>query len=256
LLVFALPMIWIVIKSFQHEAEVFSSSVFSSVFTLRNFTRAINVGFIGSYTASTALISIATCCIVLPVGFLAGYALARFAFLGRSTAMFLFMFSLTIPGLVNLLAIYQAYSWLGLINNPVGLVIVYAASSLPLATWLTRAFVLAIPREIEEASLVDGCSRVGCMFKIALPLCLPGLGAIAIFVVVHVFHEYIFAQTLMTTKGIGVVSQGLRMMQSQYFLDYTGLAAASVLVSAVPVALFLILQRQFIAGMTAGSVSN
>jgi ABC-type glycerol-3-phosphate transport system permease component len=256
LVVFALPMLWIVFKALQPEDDVFSTSIIPSALTLDNFVRAIKTGFLGPYTLSTTLLSIATCCVVLPIGFLSGYALARFTFIGRGFALFLFMFSLTIPGLVNLLAIYQAFSWVRLINNPIGLVIVYSASSLPLATWLTRAFVLAIPREIEEAGLVDGCSRLACMWRIALPLSLPGLGAIAVFVVVHVFQEYIVAQTLMTTKGVGVVSQGLRMLQSQYMLDYTGLAAGSILVSLVPVGLFLILQKQFIAGMTAGSVTN
>jgi ABC-type glycerol-3-phosphate transport system permease component len=79
---------------------------------------------------------------------------------------------------------------------------------------------------------------------------------VAVFVVVNVFQEFIVAQTLITTRGVGVVSQGLRLMQSQYSLDYSALAAGSILVSVVPVALFLILQRQFIAGMTAGSVTG
>ncbi|HEV2516059.1 MAG TPA: carbohydrate ABC transporter permease [Devosia sp.] len=254
--VFALPMLWIVLKSIQPESEVFSNNILPSSLTLDNYARAVKSGHLLSYTLSTVLLAIATCCLVLPLGFIAGYGLARFKFAGRGTLMFLFMFSLTIPGLVNLLAIYQAFTAIRLINNPIGLVLVYTASSLPLATWLSRAFILGIPVDIEEAGLVDGCSRIGGMFRITLPLCLPGLGAVAIFVVVHVFQEFIIAQTLVTTRGIGVVSQGLRMMQSQYSLDYTALAAGAILVSIVPVGLFLIMQRQFIAGMTAGSVTS
>jgi ABC-type glycerol-3-phosphate transport system permease component len=254
--VFALPMLWIVLKSIQPEAEVFSNNILPSTLTLDNYARAVKSGYLLSYTLSTVLLAIATCCLVLPLGFIAGYGLARFRFKGRGTLMFLFMFSLTIPGLVNLLAIYQAFTAIRLINNPIGLVLVYTASSLPLATWLSRAFILGIPADIEEAGLVDGCSRIGGMFRITLPLCLPGLGAVAIFVVVHVFQEFIIAQTLVTTRGVGVVSQGLRMMQSQYSLDYTALAAGAILVSIVPVGLFLIMQRQFIAGMTAGSVTS
>jgi ABC-type glycerol-3-phosphate transport system permease component len=254
--VFALPMLWIILKSIQPESEVFSSNLIPTDLTLDNYGRAIKSGHLLSYTISTILLAIATCCLVLPLGFLAGYGLARFHFTGRGTLLFLFMFSLTIPGLVNLLAIYQAFSFVRLINNPIGLVLVYTASSLPLATWLSRAFILGVPAEIEEAGLVDGCSRLGGIWRITLPLCLPGLGAVAIFVVVHVFQEFIVAQTLVTTRGVGVVSQGLRMMQAQYSLDYTALAAGSILVSIVPVGLFLIMQRQFIAGMTAGSVTS
>jgi ABC-type glycerol-3-phosphate transport system permease component len=235
---------------------VFGNAIDITSFTLDNYARAITKGFLGQYTLSTVLLSLATCVFVLPLGFLAGYSLARFVFIGRTGILFLFMFSLTIPGLVNLLAIYQAFNVLKLINNPVGLVIVYTASNLPLATWLMRAFILAIPHEIEEASLVDGCTRWGTIGRIVLPLSLQGLGAVAVFVVVNVFQEFIVAQTLITTRGVGVVSQGLRMMQSQYSLDYTALAAGSILVSIVPVGLFLMTQRQFIAGMTAGSVTS
>ena len=254
--IFAVPMAWIAFKSIQPESEVFSSDLLPSTLTLENYGRAIKSGNLISYTISTVLIAVGTCIIVLPTGFIAGYGLARYQFAGRGTLLFLFMFSLTIPGLVNLLAIYQAFTAIRLINNPIGLVLVYAASSLPLATWLSRAFVLGIPVEIEEAGLVDGCSRLSGMLRITLPLCLPGMGAVAVFVVVHVFQEFIVAQTLITTRGVGVVSQGLRMMQAQYSLDYTALAAGSILVSIIPVGLFLLMQRQFIAGMTAGSVKS
>lgn len=253
---FLLPMVWIVLKSLQPEQYVFSSTIDPSAFTVENFQRAFVQGSLLSYTISTTLIALATCAIVLPFGFVTGYALARFKFLGRGPVLFLFMFSLTIPGLVNLVAIYQAFSALRMINNPISLVIIYSASSLPLAVWLMRAYILALPSEIEEAALIDGCSRPGIIWRIVLPLALPGVGAVAVLTVVAVFHEFIVATTMMRTEGIGVVNQGLRQLQTQYSFDFTGLAAGSVMVSIVPVALFLILQRQFISGMTAGAIKS
>lgn len=253
---FLLPMIWIVLKSLQPEQYVFSSTIDATAFTFENFQRAFVQGSLLSYTISTTLIALATCAIVLPFGFVTGYALARFKFIGRGPVLFLFMFSLTIPGLVNLVAIYQAFSALRMINNPVSLVIIYSASSLPLAVWLMRAYIMALPSEIEEAALIDGCSRPGIIWRIILPLALPGVGAVAVLTVVAVFHEFIVAITMMHTEGIGVVSQGLRQLQTQHGFDFTGLAAGSVMVSIVPVALFLILQRQFISGMTAGAIKS
>lgn len=253
---FLLPMIWIVLKSLQPEQYVFSSTIDPSAFTFENFQRAFVQGSLLSYTISTTLIALATCAIVLPFGFVTGYALARFKFLGRGPVLFLFMFSLTIPGLVNLVAIYQAFSALRMINNPISLVIIYSASSLPLAVWLMRAYILALPSEIEEAALIDGCSRPGIIWRIVLPLALPGVGAVAVLTVVAVFHEFIVATTMMRTEGIGVVNQGLRQLQTQYSFDFTGLAAGSVMVSIIPVVLFLILQRQFISGMTAGAIKS
>lgn len=256
LAVFLLPMIWIVLKSVQPEHLVFSGEISFSEITFANYQRALNQGSLISYTLSTCVIALITCAIVMPLGFLSGYAIARFTFFGRGTLLFLFMFSLTIPGLVNLVAIYQLFSFARLINNPVALVIVYSVSSLPLAVWLMRAYVLALPAEIEEAATIDGCSRLGILWRIVLPLSLPGLGAVAILTIVSVFHEFIVAQTLVRLDGIGVVNQGLRRLQTEHTFDYTGLAAGSVIVSIVPVLLFLLLQRQFIAGMTAGAIKS
>lgn len=256
LLVFLAPMLWIALKSFQPEQLVFSGTISFEEFTLDNYARAISQGSLLSYTLSTCAIALVTCAIVMPLGLISGYAIARFTFLGRGTLMFLFMFSLTIPGLVNLVAIYQLFSFTRLINNPVALVIVYSVSSMPLAVWLMRAYILALPEEIEEAATIDGCSRVGILWRIVLPLSLPGLGAVAILTIVSVFHEFIVAQTLVRIEGVGVVNQGLRRLQTEHAFDYTALAAGSVLVSIVPVVLFLLLQRQFIAGMTAGAVKS
>jgi ABC-type glycerol-3-phosphate transport system permease component len=254
--IFLLPMVWILLKALQPERMVFSGAIDPSQFTLENFERAIDEGSLLSYTISNSILALATCALVLPTGFVSGYALARFKFLGRGAILFLFMFSLTIPGLVNLVAIYQLFSALRMINNPVTLVIVYSASTLPLAVWLMRAYILALPSEIEEAALIDGCSRFGILWRIVLPLALPGVGAVAVLTVVAVFHEFIVAQTLMRVQGIGVVNQGLRQLQTEHSFDFTGLAAGSVLVSIVPVALFLLLQRQFISGMTAGAIKS
>ncbi|MBT2495624.1 carbohydrate ABC transporter permease [Microbacterium sp. ISL-59] len=255
-IVFALPMLWILLKSFGPEDEIFSAALLPSSFHPENYARAVQTGMLVSYTLSTIAISFFTCLIVLPLGFMAGYGLARFSFRGRGLVLFLFMFSLTIPGLVNLLAIYQVFSLAQLINNPAGLVIVYAASNLPLATWLMRAFIQSLPSELEQAALVDGCTRGGAILRIVVPLTSPGLAAVAVLVVVNVFQEFIVAQTLISTRGIGVVSQGLRAMQGQFDLDYTSLAAGSVLVSVIPVLLFLLLQKQFIAGMTTGATTG
>lgn len=254
--VFTFPICWILLKALQPESLVFSSLISLTEFTLANFGRAIAQGSLISYTVSTTIIALLTCAIVLPLGFVSAYALARFTFFGRATLLFLFMFSLTIPGLVNLLAIYQVFSFVKLINNPVSLVLVYSASSLPLAVWLMRAYILALPFEVEEAALIDGCSRIGILWRIVLPLALPGVGAVAVLTVVSVFHEFIVAQTLVKVTGIGVVNQGLWRLQTEYTLDYTGIAAASILVSVVPVLLFVVLQRQFISGMTAGAMKG
>jgi ABC-type glycerol-3-phosphate transport system permease component len=141
----------------------------------------------------------------------------------------------------------------GLINNPVGLILVDVAASLPLATWMTRSFVLAIPVDMEESAMLDGCSRFGAGVRIVLPLTGPLVAAVLVIVFVTTWQEFIVAQTLMSDPDMGVVSQGLLAMQGEYSIDFGGLAAGAIFISVVPVALFLILQRRFVDGMTAGA---
>ncbi|TDE09699.1 carbohydrate ABC transporter permease [Jiangella asiatica] len=252
-LVFLAPLLWVLLLALRPQSEALSSSPLPSVLTLENLHRALSRGSLVDLTQNSTILCVAVCLVVVPLSLLAGYAFARFRFKGRNLLLFVFMFSLAVPGLVNLIAIYQFYAVAGLINNPLGLIMVDVAAALPLATWLIRSFVLSIPVDMEEAATIDGCSRLGAAVRILLPLTGPVVAAVLVIVFVTTWQEFIVAQTLMSDPSMGVVSQGLLAMQGEYSTDMTGLAAGAVFISVVPVALFLLLQRRFVDGMTAGA---
>jgi multiple sugar transport system permease protein len=142
----------------------------------------------------------------------------------------------------------------GLLNTYHGLILVYSAAGLPVTTWLMRAYLQTVPVELEEAAMIDGCTRVGALVRITLPLASPGLAAAALLVFVNVWHEFIVAQTVISRDALRVVSQGLFAMREQFNTDYTGLAAVAIVISVPVVVLFILLQERFVAGLTAGGV--
>ncbi len=252
-LIFVLPVLWVFSLSVRPESDLLKMSLLPGGFHWENYRRAMTQGSLTRLMMNSAFLGVLTSVIVLPLGFLAGYSFARFRFWGRRTLLFLFMFSLTIPGLVNLIGVYKVFTVLHVTNNQIALAVVYAAGSLPMSTWMSRAYVLSIPRQVEEAAWIDGCTAFGAIRRIVAPLSGPSLASVGIVVFVGVWQEFIVAQTLITSNSKGVVSQGLFRMQQQYTSDNTGLAAGSIIISVVPVLLFVLLQRRFVSGMTMGA---
>lgn len=252
-LVFGAPLIWVLLLALRPQSEALSTSLMPASLSFDNLQRALIRGSLIDLTINTTILCLGVTLVVVPLGLLAGYAFARFEFRGRQVLLLIFMFSLAVPGLANLIGVYKLYASAGLLNTMAGLMLVDAAAMLPLATWLVRSYVLAIPVDMEEAAMVDGCSRLGASARILLPLTWPVIASVVVIVFVTTWQEFIVAQTLIADPTGGVVSQGLLAMQGLYSTDQTALAAAAIFISIVPVALFLILQRRFVEGMTVGA---
>jgi ABC-type glycerol-3-phosphate transport system permease component len=253
-LVFVSPLLWLVVLSVRPQGAVFAGTVSLADIDLSNYERVFHKSRLGDYLKNSTILGFGTIAVALPFGSLAGYSFARWNFRGKNAMLFLFIFALAIPGLVNLIPIYTLFSRAGLLNSYAGLILVYTASTLPVTTWLMRAYLQSVPPELEEAALMDGCTRGGALMRITVPLAAPGLAAAALLIFVSVWHEFIIAQTLVSRDTLRVVSQGLFAMQEQYGTDYTGLAATAVIISIPVVLLFIVLQERFVAGLTAGAL--
>lgn len=248
------PLAWLVILSLRPAGQVYQGSLLPDSFDIGNYARVFQKVALLNYIRNSVILGLGTILVTLPIGSLAGYAFARWRFRGKNVVFFLFIFALTIPGLVNLIAIYRLVGALGWLNTYHGLIFVYSGASLPVTTWLMRAYFQTIPTELDEAALIDGCSQFGAFVRVVLPISTPGLSAAALLVFVTVWHEFIVAQTLVSKSSMRVVSQGLFAMQQQYVTDYTALAATAIIISVPVVVLFIVLQDRFIAGLTAGAV--
>lgn len=252
-----LPFVWAFLTSLKVERQVyaFPPQLLPNPVTGYNYARAIDHGLLLALFNS-AFISLATVALVLLVGSLAAYPLARLSFAGSQVVLFLILVPMMIPGLVNLVPTYIIMAKLGLLDSYAGLILIYWVHSLPLAIWVLRGFFHQLPRELEDAAAVDGASRLRILWSIILPLSQPALAAVALLVFINSWNEFVIA-SIMTSSAL------MRTAQVFLYLNMTdvgvnwGEMMASGLATNLPVlALFLLLQRRFVAGLTAGSLKT
>ncbi len=251
------PFVWAFLTSLKVERQVyaFPPQVLPNPVTAYNYLQAINHGLLLALFNSL-VISLATVGLVLVAGSLAAYALARMTFRGSQVVLFLILVPMMIPGLVNLVPTYIIMAKLGLLDSYEGLILIYWVHSLPLAIWVLRGFFHELPRELEDAASVDGASRMRILWSIIIPLSQPALAAVALLVFLNSWNEFVIA-SIMTSSAL------MRTAQVFLYLNMTdvgvnwGEMMASGLATNLPVlALFLLLQRRFISGLTAGALKT
>jgi multiple sugar transport system permease protein len=250
-----LPFVWALLTSLKMERQVyaFPPVIFPNPVTGYSYIQAINHGLLLALFNSL-FISLTTVVLVLVAGSLAAYPLARMTFRGSQVVLFLILVPMMIPGLVNLVPTYIIMAKLGLLDSYQGLILIYWVHSLPLAIWVLRGFFSELPREIEDAASVDGASRLRILWSIMVPLSQPALAAVALLVFINSWNEFVIA-SIMTSSSL------MRTAQVFLYLNMTdvgvnwGEMMASGLATNLPVlVLFLLLQRRFISGLTAGAL--
>jgi multiple sugar transport system permease protein len=252
-----LPFVWAFLTSLKVERQVyaFPPQLLPNPVTAYNYMQAINHGLLLALFNSL-FISLTTVVLVLAAGSLAAYPLARMTFRGSQVVLFLILVPLMIPGLVNLVPTYIMMAKLGLLDSYQGLILIYWVHSLPLAIWVLRGFFHQLPRELEDAASVDGASRLRILWSIVVPLSQPALAAVALLVFLNSWNEFVIA-SIMTSSAL------MRTAQVFLYLNMTdvgvnwGEMMASGLATNLPVlCLFLLLQRRFITGLTAGALKT
>jgi multiple sugar transport system permease protein len=211
------------------------------------------------YFINSVIVSVTSTVVAVLLATFAGYAISRFEFRGRRVFSLAVLSTQMFPGILFLLPLYLIYVNVGqalgisLYGSYLGLIITYLTFALPFAVWMLAGFFSSIPRDIEEAALVDGSSHWGALFRIVLPVARPGITAVAVFAFMTAWGEVLFASVL-TTSSTRTLAIGLQEYATQGNTDWNQLMAASVVVSLPVVIGFLALQRYLVRGLTSGSV--
>jgi multiple sugar transport system permease protein len=252
-----MPLFWMISFSLRTNTDLLASpSIIPTRPTLRNYVDFWDVAPFETFFRNSLIVSLCTVITTLSVATPAGYALSRFAFRGRQAVGATLIFMQILPGYVLIVPMYLLARELGLFNSLQGLVLVYTGLSLSFAILLSRGFFGQLPRELEEAARVDGASNFQSFRHIALPLIRPGLLALATFVFIGAWEEFVLALTLTTRSDVRTVPIGVSYFFEQYQSNYTGLMAASI-VSIVPVLiLFFAVGRGFVRGIASGGVKG
>ena len=253
----ALPLYFMATTSFKFEAEIYSELTWIPRNpTLSNFRDAIVNFRIPTYLRNTLIVALSTTAIVVVISVLAAYALTRLRFIGRATMARGVLFVYLIPSSLMLIPMYLIIIKMGLKDSFPGLIIANMSFSVPFCTWLMMGYLRSISREIEEASLIDGCTRMLSLWYIVIPLSVPALVTSAIFIFNNVWNEYIFALVLAQDDAHKMISVGLaNFYRSDYYM--VGPMMAGSLIAMTPVVLLYIMaQRYVVSGLSAGAVKG
>lgn len=205
---------------------------------------------------NSAVVSIATTMIGVFLAATSAYALSRFRFPGRTTAMLSFLVTQMFPGVLMFIPLYLIMDALGLLDHLLGLVLVYSTTAIPFCVWMLKGYFDTIPRELEEAAFIDGATPAVTFWRIVLPLSMPALAVTALFSFMTAWNEFILAATFMNKETSYTLPVGLQMMVGQYASEWGHFAAGAILVSLPVVALFFALQRHLVSGLTSGGVKG
>ncbi len=257
------PLLWI-LKMALSPSQAFdpSPNPIPTAFTLDNFATVVGTDapgggwLFGRQLANSLIVSGATACIGLALATTAAYAFSRFRFPGRQSALTAFMVTQIFPGVVMTIPLYILLDAIGLLDSLAGLVLVYSTTSIPFATWMLKGYFDTIPKELEEAALMDGASRFGLFWRVVLPLSRPALAVTGLFSFMTAWNEFILAATFLGHPRSYTLPVVLQRYVGEYGTDWGYFAAGAILTSSVVMALFFVLQKHLVGGLTAGGVKG
>ncbi|MEJ2710735.1 MAG: carbohydrate ABC transporter permease [Anaerolineales bacterium] len=252
------PFIYMISTSLKGPVYVFElpPRLIPSHPTLQNFVSAWTSNNFGRYFLNSLGVTVVTTLLVVWLGSMMAYAFARFEFALKRPLYYLVMFFMMMPAMSLIVPQFILAARLKQVDTLSGLVLLYVAQNIPLATFLLRGFLEQVPREIEEAALIDGASAWDVYWQVLLPLSKPALATAAIFSSLGAWDEYVWAFTILNTPEKRTLPVGIAAFHGVHLSDW-GLVFAASLIAVVPViALFVALQKYFIKGMTAGAIKG
>lgn len=252
-LIFILPYVEMALTALRPPKELLDAGYLPHHFAWSNFTSLWSTG-IGSNLRVSLMVAGGATALVLLVAIPAAYYTARRRFRGRTVFLLTVLVTQMFQPTALVVGIFGQFNQLGMIDDPTALILVNAGFNMAFAIWILNAYFGAIPKELEEAALVDGCTRIGAMFKVIIPLALPGIVTALIFTFIAAWNEFIVALTLTSTPSNEPLTVGLNNFIGAYSVDWQHLFAGSVIATIPVIILFALIERKVVSGLTAGSV--
>jgi multiple sugar transport system permease protein len=254
------PVYWMITISLKTEVDQFASPPkwFAFTPTLQHYYDAFVTRSFGQYLLTSAIVAVVSTVCALTIGTAAAYALTRFRLpYGLDRRLSLWILSTRMfPAIVTAVPLFLMMRDLRLLNTKASLIIVYTAFNLPFVVWMMRGFFAEVPRDLEEAALVDGDSRLGALVRVILPLVSPGLAATAVFCLIVSWNEFLFALVLTQTDAAMTLPVGIAGRVTQYEIKWGVMSAAGV-VAMMPILIFaLAMQRYLVRGLSLGAVKG
>jgi ABC-type glycerol-3-phosphate transport system permease component len=252
------PLLWMVISSLKPATELFTSPprILPSAFTLEWYRTVVFESDAPRYFRNSLIVGAATTLLCVGGGTLAAYSVTRFRFPGKDTFLFGALASYLFPAIVLFVPVFFTLNTLNLIDTLAGVILCHTILTFPLALWMLRSFFLGIPIEIDEAAWVDGASLLRTFFVVVMPLALPGVFSVAIFVFTLSWNEFLFASIIATSGDNKTIPVGIAEYITSFDIRWGEIMALGTLTTVPVVAMFLFVQKYFLRGVLSGAVKG
>jgi ABC-type glycerol-3-phosphate transport system permease component len=258
------PMVWVGYSSLKADDAIFRHTLaLPSAGSLApdNYAHAWSQAHFGAYFLNSVVVTVTSVALIVALGAMAAYALARFTHPAGRVVFGLILAGLTIPAQLAIVPLFFELRSAGLINSRLGLILVYTANGLPFSVFILAGFFRSLPRSLYEAAVVDGCGEFSAFWRVLLPLARPGLVTVAIFQFIGIWKEYFFAFMLVSGDAAGsarTLPLGLANLSiaAEYRTEYGMLFAGIILVTAPILLVYVVLQRQIVRGIAAGALKG
>lgn len=252
------PFLWMLSTSFKTLEETF---VTPPVWiprhpTLQSYRLIWTEYSFPVYFRNSLIVTAVSTVIAVFLGSLSGYGVSRFSFKGKTFFLYFLLLTQMLPSVLLVIPYFQTMKALKLVNTLSGLIITYLSFALPFCSWMMRGFFESIPKELDEAAMIDGASRITVLFRVVWPLSLPGVAATAIFAFILGWNEYLFALTLARSEKVKTIAVGIGSMIGQYKVAWNDMMAVAVVATVPVLGAFVFLQRYLVQGLTAGAVKE
>jgi multiple sugar transport system permease protein len=252
------PIVWTVLTSLKTEGEIVSRDFrwLPTSLTFENYVTLWERSGYPHLLRNSAIVTGMTVLMSLTIGTVAAYSISRYRFRGRSSLMIFYLVIRMFPFTLLLIPLFIMLRNLNLFDTHFGLALTYTTFLLPLCVWMLKGFFDGIPPDLEEASRVDGSTRLGALLRIVLPLARQGIAATTVFIAIGAWNEYVWALLLTTADGARTWPVGLQLMVGEFQMPW-GVLSASGIISIIPIIIgFAIVQRALVSGLMAGGVKG
>ncbi|PYM66358.1 MAG: carbohydrate ABC transporter permease [Candidatus Rokuibacteriota bacterium] len=252
------PFYWMVATSLKADREIygFEATLVPHHPTLAAYRRLFAQTPFLKYVRNSTVIAVSTTVASLVFGCLGAYALARLRFPGRALVARGLVFTYLVPPSLLFIPLFAVMSTLRLTDSHEGLILAYLGFTVPFCTWLLMGYFRSVPLELEEAALVDGCSRMGSLLRVILPMSLPALAVVAFFSFTQAWNEFLYAQVFVNSVEVRTVTTGLTLFIVEDVFFWGPMMGAAFLATIPPVAIYLVFQRWVVKGLTLGAVKG
>jgi multiple sugar transport system permease protein len=254
----AFPIYWMFVTSLTPSADLFADRphLLPRLGELHVYRDVFSLKPVSLWLFNSAVVAVGTTVLSIALAVFPAYALSRFRFRGKGLLGFGLFATQMLPEAMLVVPLYAIFGQLSLLNTLAGLILANTAFTVPVITWILKGAVDGVPIEVEEAARIDGCSRLGIVMTVVIPLIAPTLAAAAVISFFHGWNEYVFAQTLVTEERLHTASVGLASFVGELSTPIHSVMAVGLMYTLPAVIFYLIVQRHVVAGMTAGSVKG